>query len=326
MKLRRRMFAPAAMLAAGAMVLAACGDAPDVDDDAADEPTDEETDEVADGESWELVESSTAAMLAELGAAIENEEPVVVTLWQPHWAYDRWDLKDLEDPEGALGEAEEIHSVARAGFSEDHPEVAEWIGNFELDGDQIAEISTLVLGVTDDELESPHDDEVEAARAWAEDNADVVEGWIGDDFGSDVGGGEEISFAYIAWDEAIAVTNLWNAILTDHGFDVSQEQADVAPTFDGVASGEWDLFLDMWLPATHEDYQEQYGDDLEQLGIWFDEAALTWTVPAYLDEVDSIADLAENRDMFGGQIIGIEPGAGLTRISVDEVMPAYGLD
>jgi glycine betaine/proline transport system substrate-binding protein len=318
----RRKFAPVAMLAAFAMVLAACGDADD-DTDAGDEPGDEEA---ADGESWELVESSTAAMLAELGAAIENEEPVVVTLWHPHWAYDRWDLKDLEDPEGALGEAEEIHSVARPGFTDDHPDVAEWIGNFEMSVEEVAELSTLVLGVEDDELDSPHDDELEAARAWVEDNEDTVEGWIGDDYGSDVGGGDEISFGYIAWDEAIAVTNLWNAILTDHGFEVSQEQADVAPTFDGVATGEWDLFLDMWLPATHEDYQEQYGEDLEQLGVWFDDAALTWVVPEYMDDVNSIEDLAEHRDEFGGQIIGIEPGAGLTRISVEEVMPAYGLD
>jgi glycine betaine/proline transport system substrate-binding protein len=325
MRIRRSTRTAVAFVAAGALVLAACGE----DDDTGAEPdTEEENGEAADvdGEPWELVESSTSAMLAELGSAVDAEEPIVVTLWRPHWAYDAWDLKDLEDPENALGDAEEIHAIGRDGFADDFPEAAEWLGNFELDADQVAELSTLVLGVEDDRLESPHDSEVEAARAWMEDNQDLVDEWLGDDAGNEVGGGESIEIAFIPWDEAIAVTNLWEVILEDHGYDVTQTQADVAPTFDGVAGGQYDLFLDMWLPATHEDYLEEYGEDIEQLGVWFDDARLTWTVPAYVDEVDSIADLPEHHDMFGGQIIGIESGAGLTRISNEEVIPTYGLD
>lgn len=321
----RRIRTGLVITAVSALALAACGEDADTTDDPSAEG-DDGTETEADGEPWELIESSTPAMLQELGSAIENEEPIVVTLWHPHWAYDRWDLKDLEDPEGALGEAEEIHSIARPNFEEDQPEVAEWLGNFELANDEIAELSTQVIGVESDELESDFDSENEAAQAWMEENTDLVEEWLGDDYGTDVGGGEEIEIAFIPWDEAIAVTNLWEAILTDHGFEVTQTQADVAPVFDGVASGEFDLFLDYWLPGTHAEYQEQFGDEFVDLGIWFDDAALTWTVPEYVDEVDSIADLPDNREMFGGEIIGIESGAGLTDISINEVMPAYGLD
>src|SRR5690606_42055743 len=57
------------------------------------------------------------------------------------------------------------------------------------------------------------------------------------------------------------------------------------------------------------------------LGIWLDEAPLTWTVPTYLEDINSIADLQGNGDLFGGQVVGIEPSAGLTRISRDEVIP-----
>lgn len=319
----RRIRTGLVITAVSALALAACGDDADTTDDPSAEGDDGTETE---GEPWELIESSTPAMLQELGSAIENEEPIVVTLWHPHWAYDRWDLKDLEDPEGALGEAEEIHSIARPNFEEDQPEVAEWLGNFELANDEIAELSTQVIGVESDELESDFDSEIEAARAWMEENTDLVEEWLGDDYGTDVGGGEEVEIAFIPWDEAIAVTNLWDAILTDHGFEVTQTQADVAPVFDGVASGEFDLFLDYWLPGTHAEYQEQFGDEFVDLGVWFDDAALTWTVPAYVDEVDSIADLPDNREMFNGEIIGIESGAGLTDISINEVMPAYGLD
>lgn len=151
----------------------------------------------------------------------------------------------------------------------------------------------------------------------------------GDDTGDgefeQIGEGEEIEIAFIPWDEAIAVSNLWAAILEDHGFEVTLTQADVAPTFEGVSSGEYDLFFDMWLPGTHSDYQDEYGDDLEELGTWFDDAALTWTVPEYVD-VDSIDELPDNADTFGSEIIGIESGAGLTRISKEEVIPTYGLE
>lgn len=140
------------------------------------------------------------------------------------------------------------------------------------------------------------------------------------------GGGEEIDIGWIPWEEDIAVTNLWQVILEENGYEVTQTQADVAPTFDGVATGETDLFFDAWLPSTHADYWEEYGDQVEDLGIWLPEAPLTWVVPAYVDGVDSIADLADNAEMFGSRIVGIEPGSGLARISDEEVMPAYGLD
>jgi glycine betaine/proline transport system substrate-binding protein len=144
--------------------------------------------------------------------------------------------------------------------------------------------------------------------------------------GSDVGDGREITIGWIPWEEDIAITNLWHVILEENGFEVTQQQADVAPVFDGVATGEMDLFMDAWLPNTHADYWEQYSEDVEDLGAWLAEAPLTWVVPSYVDEIDSIADLQGKADMFGGTIVGIEPGSGLARISEEEVIPAYGLE
>lgn len=123
-------------------------------------------------EEWELVESSTPAMLAELERAIQAEEPIVVTLWRPHWAYAGFPIKDLEDPEGALGDAEEIHALSRTGFAEDFPEVAEWIGNFELSAEQLAELSQAVV-------DAGTGNEQQAAAEWLDANTDVVNGWLG---------------------------------------------------------------------------------------------------------------------------------------------------
>lgn len=118
-------------------------------------------------DDFELVESSTAAMLSELDNAIAAEEDIVVTLWRPFWAYGSWDMKDLEDPEGHLGEEETLNLVANADFSSEFPEVAEWMSNFELDDDQYAELEDLVV--------NEHDGGAEGAVEWAENNQDIID-------------------------------------------------------------------------------------------------------------------------------------------------------
>jgi glycine betaine/proline transport system substrate-binding protein len=145
---------------------------------------------------------------------------------------------------------------------------------------------------------------------------------------SDAASGEEPEQITIAafngWDEAIAASYLWQRVLEDEGYDVDVQMADAAPVFAGLAGGDYDLTLDVWLPATHEDYVQQYGDELEDLGSWYDNAKLTIAVNED-SPVTSLAELDDNADAFGGRLIGIEPGAGLTRITKEEVIPTYGL-
>ncbi len=95
-------------------------------------------------DGMELLTSSTPAMLAELQAALDNGENIAVTLWRPHWAYDAFDIKDLADPEGTLGDVEEIHSFAREGLSDDMPEVTEWISNFKMDSELLYSLENVM--------------------------------------------------------------------------------------------------------------------------------------------------------------------------------------
>ena len=37
-------------------------------------------------------------MLAALDTAIKAKKPVVVTLWQPHWAFQKYQIRLLDDP------------------------------------------------------------------------------------------------------------------------------------------------------------------------------------------------------------------------------------
>jgi glycine betaine/proline transport system substrate-binding protein len=127
------------------------------------------------------------------------------------------------------------------------------------------------------------------------------------------------------WDEGIAVSHVFAAALEDAGYEVETDEADAGVVYTGLAGGDFDLNFDMWLPVTHADYLERYGDDLEQLGVWYDDAKLTIAVNED-SPATSLEDLAANADAFGNRIVGIEAGAGLTRITQDEVIPGYGLD
>ncbi|HLR83567.1 MAG TPA: glycine betaine ABC transporter substrate-binding protein [Nocardioidaceae bacterium] len=152
-----------------------------------------------------------------------------------------------------------------------------------------------------------------------------------DDDSDSSGGGSGSSDKSVAipiaagWDEDIAISYLWKHVLEEDGYDVSVETLDIGPAFAGVAGGDFDLFFDTWLPTTHADYWKQYKDQVEDLGVWYDQATLNIAVPDYVD-AETIGDLKGMEDEFGGVITGIDPGAGLTRVTKDDAMPEYGLD
>lgn len=122
------------------------------------------------GLDYELVVASEPVMLASLSDAIDNEEPIVFIGWKPHWKFARWDLKFLEDPKDVYGEAETLHTLARTGFTEDHPDVAEFFKNFNFTDD---ELSDLIL-----KLEDGGDDKLKSAKEWMKDNEELVDSWI----------------------------------------------------------------------------------------------------------------------------------------------------
>jgi glycine betaine/proline transport system substrate-binding protein len=142
----------------------------------------------------------------------------------------------------------------------------------------------------------------------------------------DGGDEKEISIGIPSgWDEGIAVSNLWISILEEKGYEVESQTADVGVIYTGLAGGDFDLTMDVWLPYTHASYEEEYGDQVTDLGVWYDNAKLTIAVNED-SPAQSLADLAEMSDEYGNKLVGIEAGAGLTQITQDEVIPTYGLE
>ncbi|GAA2359254.1 hypothetical protein GCM10009854_42290 [Saccharopolyspora halophila] len=133
-----------------------------------------------------------------------------------------------------------------------------------------------------------------------------------------------IKIGYIAWDEDVAVTYLVKHLLEERGYRVDLTELKIEQVYAGLAKGNPDLFLDAWLPSTHAEYWNRYGSQLEDLGTWYEQGTLHIAVPNYLTGIDSIADLKGKAGMFGGEITGIDEGAGLSR-ATEEAITAYGL-
>ena len=121
------------------------------------------------------------------------------------------------------------------------------------------------------------------------------------------------------------MTNLAAAILEDEmGYKVDMTLADVAPIFTSLSSGNTDAFLDAWLPTTHASYMERYGDDLDDLGLNYENARLGLVVPEYVD-INSVEELNDKKSDFNGEIVGIDSGAGVM-LNTETAINEYGLD
>lgn len=228
--------------------------------------------------NWNLQSSSGAAMTSALGDAIENEEPIIVTGWTPHWKFAEYDLKYLEDPEGSFGDGDDIHTVVRQGLEEDMPGAYQFLDQFQWEAENMEEIMVEIQDGTEP---------AEAAATWVDENEDMVSEWTD---GVEEVDGEAIELVYVAWDSEIASTNVVGEVLTDLGYDVTLTQLEAGPMFAAVADGEADGMVAGWFPNTHASQMEEYGDDYEDLGANLEGAITGLVVPEYMD-IDSIEDL-----------------------------------
>ncbi|WP_256104629.1 ABC transporter permease/substrate binding protein [Streptomyces sp. ODS05-4] len=277
---------------------------------------------------YKVVDGSTPGMLAELKRAYAKKEPIVTTLWSPHWAYSSYDLKKLKDPQGAWGKGDGVHTLARKGFAQDNPEVTAWLKGFKMTEQQLT-------GLEAEIQETGKGKEQEAVRAWLDEHPDLAEKWApapgGASAASRNADGEDertrpLNVAWFPWEEDIAATYLWKAVLERRGYTMNLQQFEVGPMYAALSRGQIDVQFDGWLPTTQKRYWDAYGDKLNDLGSWYGPTSLEIAVPDYVKGVDSLADLKGKGGQFKGRIVGIEPGTEAMNILKKKVLPGYGLD
>ena len=119
---------------------------------------------------YELVPSSSPAMLAAMQGAIANEEYIVGMGWQPHSMFGRMDLHILEQDGPQIWDVDNVYILGRPGVLEDFPTVSEFFDNVLWTNETIG---PLMVHLADSNL-----DTLEAAREWKDENPDVWQDWV----------------------------------------------------------------------------------------------------------------------------------------------------
>lgn len=141
-------------------------------------------------------------------------------------------------------------------------------------------------------------------------------------------GDKDLSIPYVAWAGSTSRSPVLAKALEEVGYNVEVDQVEAGPMWTSVADDEDTLMATAWLPTTHEEYIDEYEDDVEVYDTaLIDKAPLALTVPEYMD-VDSIEDLKDNDevgDAVDWTITGIDPGAGIMN-STEKAMEEYDLE
>lgn len=130
------------------------------------------SEEVIDGyglDDYRLITASSAAMTAALKRAIDDEEWIVVTAWSPHWMWERFDLRYLEDPDGVLGGREHVDAIASKPLAESAPEVHALIRRMHYSLDQI---NAALVDAEETSYEA-------AAQTFIDEHPEVIAEWVG---------------------------------------------------------------------------------------------------------------------------------------------------
>lgn len=136
---------------------------------------------------------------------------------------------------------------------------------------------------------------------------------------------KSIKIGVVDWPECYCMTEIVKLVLEEKmNFPVEIINSDVDTVYQKLAENKCDIFLDCWLPITHDKFISQYGSDIENLGVNFRGARTGLAVPSYVS-IESISQLNTYKDKFNSTIVGIEAEAGIIK-STQKAIKEYNLD
>ncbi|MDF2051652.1 glycine betaine ABC transporter substrate-binding protein [Arthrobacter sp. Cr_A7] len=118
-----------------------------------------------------IVEGSTPAALAALENGVNSNKPVVVALWEPHWAFASMPIKSLEDDLQGWPKPDSSYPVLSKEFAEKHADVVGWLSKSQLTEEQFA---SLMLSISEAK------DPTEGVQKWLEtpENRTAADEWL----------------------------------------------------------------------------------------------------------------------------------------------------
>lgn len=262
---------------------------------------------------FQIVTSTTPAMIEEMDYAIKNGKLIAVTAWRPHWMNAKLKMRYLEDPENIFGGDEDICTIVRRGFAEDHPQIARFLRQFQWNPSDL-ETLTWKSTIRKGEYEAN-------AREWINENPELVAKFLD---GVLPEPGAEIKVVNNGYLNELATGNMIKILLEERlQCRVTLTATTLPIAFEALANGTQDVSLSVWLPSYHAKEYAAIADRVVKLNVNLHGTRLGIAVPEYAP-VYSISDLIRYREDFDGKIIGVEPGQGINRLA-EEAILRYGL-
>lgn len=120
------------------------------------------------GLKLQLVEGSTAAMTAALKSAVDRKEPIAVTVWEPSWMAQKFDLKFLKDPKGVFPPPQGYYWIGHKGFSAEYPHARELMASVFV---PVADITAINGEVKDGKTME------QAIQGWTASHGELLKRW-----------------------------------------------------------------------------------------------------------------------------------------------------
>ena len=123
---------------------------------------------------------------------IEKHEPVLFYIYQPHWAFGRWDLTWIEEPEHSddlwnytPGDIEgsyiactwnpvDVYIGMRSALEDEAPDAYKFFNNYKISKDAV---NFLIMEI-EDVPGNPAQDPTTVCRKWLNDNPDILAEWL----------------------------------------------------------------------------------------------------------------------------------------------------
>ncbi|MCO6540895.1 glycine/betaine ABC transporter [Bombilactobacillus bombi] len=230
-------------------------------------------------QKWQLMTSSTAAMISTLDKATKNKQPIVVTAWQPHWMVEKYNLKFLKDPKHVFGKGESMRTVARLGLKKDNPGVYQFLKNFHW---QLDEATPLMMKINSGVKTET------AVKDYINQHPQQIKAWLQN---VPAGNGKKVTLVYTPFDYEVAATNLVKKVLTDHGYKVDMRQLDVGIMWSALSSKSADATVVAELPVTQGLYEKKYHNKIDVVRSNLPGAKTGLAVPKYMKNINTIDDL-----------------------------------
>lgn len=133
-----------------------------------------------------------------------------------------------------------------------------------------------------------------------------------------------IKMGTMVWEDLNPISLITKKFLEKQGYTVELTSfSEWGISFGALAKGDVDILASQINYVT-SDYWAENVNRLEKVSVLSHGLNQGIVVPSYMG-IDSVEQLAQVRDQVDGQIVGIEPGAGLMR-DVANAVQAYGLD